>query len=243
MSRRVRLLLGLGAAALSLVAAVDADEPRPAAPDTGRVVLVPVNLAVRAATAVEPGLEPVRSALVAYFASAHRPAAALPRDEAGALWNEVMADEKKAGRGSDLYAAYRRFAMRVADQAEFGSIAFPTLVIRPARLNGRTAEWDGVHRPIDVPDRISEAIETFRDGKIWLDRHGVSGELAAASLHVAVFSPSGELLHEGTGGLVLLQELAPPAKRDEIQLTTVMRANPFQAPDQLREGIEVAFGR
>ena len=42
----------------------------------------------------------------------------------------------------------------------------------------------------------------------------------AASLHVAVFSPTGELIHEGTGGLVLLQELAPPARRDEIELTT-----------------------
>jgi hypothetical protein len=242
MSRRVRTLLGLGVAALWLASPVQSGEPRPAAPGTGRVVLVPVNLAVRAVAEVEPGVDPVWRALVAYFASEHEPAVALMRGDAGALWNEVMADEKKAGGGGDLFAAYRRFAKRVAEQAEYGSIVFPTLVTHVARLNGRTAEWDGVHRPVEIPGQLSEAIETFREGKIWIERHTAEGELAAASLHVAVFSPAGELLHEGTGGLVLLQEVGPPAKRDEFELTTVMRKNPFEAPDQLREGIGVALG-
>ena len=236
------MLLGLGAAALWIAAPAESGEPKPAALGTGRVVLVPVNLAVRAAAELEPGLDPVFHALIAYFASQQQPAVALTRANAGALWNEVMADEKQAGGGGDLYAAYRRFTLRVAEQARFGSIVFPTLVTHAARIQHRIADWDGIHRPIEVPGPFREAIERFGDGKIWVDRHGAQGELAAASLHVAVFSPSGELIHQGTGGLVLLQELVPPAKKDEIELTTVMRKNPFEAPDQLREGIAVAFG-
>jgi hypothetical protein len=33
-----------------------------------------------------------------------------------------------------------------------------------------------------------------------------------------------------------------PAKADEIEFSRVMRQNPFDAPDQLREGIRAAFG-
>lgn len=235
------MLLGLGVAASWFAASAEPGEPRPAAPTGERLVVVPVNLAVRAQAEVEPGLDPVWRALVAYFATERVRAVALTRADAGALWNEVMAEEKAAGRGADLYAAYRRFAQRIAEQAEFGNIVFPTLVVRSAHVVGRSAEWDGVRRAIDVPGRISEAIETFRHGAIWLNRHGASGELAAASLHVAVFSPAGELLREGTGGLVLLQELVPPAKSDEFEFATALRANPFDAPDQLREGIGVAL--
>ena len=236
------MLLGLGAAAIWLALPAESGEPQPAAPGTGRAVVVPVNLGVRAAAEVESGLDPVWRALVAHFASAKKPAVALTRGDAGALWNEVMAEENKSGGGADLYAAYRRFAHRIAEQAGFESIIFPTLVIRSAHVNGRVAGWDGVHRPIEIPGQLRDAIETFRGGKIWMERRGAAGELAAASLHVAIFSPAGELLHEGTGGLVLLQELAQPAKADDIEFTTVMRKNPFEAPDQLREGIEVAFG-
>jgi hypothetical protein len=243
MSQRVRRLLGLGAAALWLAAPAESAERQPAALGTGRVVVVPVNLAVRVAPELEPGIDPVWHALIAYFTSQEKPAAALARGDAGALWNEVMADEKQAGGGGDLHAAYRRFTLRVAEQARFGSIVFPTLVTHAARVEWRTAQWDGVRRPIEVPGNFRQGLERFGDGKIWVDRHGAQGELAAASLHVAVFAPTGELIHEGTGGLVLLQELALPASKAEFELTTVMRKNPFEASDQLREGIAVAFSK
>ena len=59
---------------------------------------------------------------------------------------------------------------------------------------------------------------------------------------MAVLSPSGELRYEGTGGLVLLQELVEQKKRrDDVELAAVMRKDPFAAPDQLREGIGAAF--
>jgi hypothetical protein len=235
------MLLGLGASAFWLAAAAEPGDPA-AALGRGRVVVVPVNLAVRAVPEVESGIEPVWRALLAYFV-VHRPTVALARNDAGLLWNEVMAESQKAGDQKDLYANYARFAQRVAEQAEFDSIVFPTIVMHPARLSARSASWDGVHRVVEVPGQFSESIDTYREGKIWLDRRGASGELAAASLHVAVFTANGERRYEGLGGLVLLQELVavPDAKPQTSELGAVMRKDPFAAPDQLREGIEAAF--
>jgi hypothetical protein len=236
------MLLGLGASALWLAVSAEAAERRSVALGSGRVVVVPVNLAVRAVAEVEPGLGPTWRALLQYFASEENPAIALDRNDAGALWNEVMVEAKKAGEADDLYATYARFARRIAEQVEFESIIFPTLVTHSARVTGRVANWDGVRRQVEIPGQFSESIDTYREGKIWLNRHGATGELAAASLHIAVLSPKGELRYEGRGGLVLLQELVPPKRKsDEVELTTVMRKNPFAAPDQLREGIGAAF--
>jgi hypothetical protein len=236
------MLLGLGGSVLWLAVSAESGELRPEALGTGRVVVAPVNLAVRAVAEVEPGIAPVWHALLEFFASEKQPAIALDRGDAGLLWNEVMADAQKAGEGGDLYAAYGRFARRVAEQAQFDSIVFPALVVRSAHVDGRTASWDGVHRPIEIPGQFFESIDTYREGKIWVARHGASGELAAASLHVAVLSSAGELRYEGKGGLVLLQEIVAPPKPSEVELTAVMRKDPFAAPDQLHEGIRAAFG-
>src|SRR5258705_12276341 len=129
MSRRVRMLLGLGASVLWVAASAESAERRPVALGSGRVVVVPVNLAVRAVAEVEPGLAPVWRALLQYFASEENPAIALTRKDAGALWNEVMAEAKKEGEGDDLYATYARFARRVGEQVEFECIIFPKLVV------------------------------------------------------------------------------------------------------------------
>ena len=236
------MLLGLGASVLWLAASAESGERPLRAPESGRTVLVPANLAVRAAIEVEPGVEPVWRALLAYFASEEKPAVALDRNDATELWKEVMVEAHKEGRGDDLYAAYARFARRVAEQVEFDTIVFPTLVTHPARVRGRVADWDGVRRQIEVPGQANESIDTYRNGKIWVKRDGASGELAAASLHIAALSPRGELRYEGRGGLVLLQELVEPWKQtNDIEFTVVLRKDPFAAPDELREGIAAAF--
>ena len=235
------MLLGLAASSLWLAASAESGEPRPAALGTGRAVIVPVNLAVRAAPEVEPGVAPVWRALLSYFATEAKPAIALDRGDAASLWSEVMADARQAGEEKNLFAGYARFARRIAGQVECETVVFSNIVTHAARLNQRSADWDGVHRIVDVPGQLFEGIDAFREGKIWIERRGASGELAAASLHVAVVSASGELRHEGRGGLVLLQELVSPHPPSDVDLTTVMRKEPFAAPDQLDEGIRAAL--
>ena len=70
---------------------------------------------------------------------------------------------------------------------------------------------------------------------------GVRGEIAAASLHVAVLSPDGELRFEGAGGLSVLQRLEPSERSTEVDVA--MREDAFDDSAELREGVEAAFRR
>jgi hypothetical protein len=235
------MLLGLATAVLSIAASGESrDSPLPAF-GPGRVVVAPVNLGVRAVAELEPGLEPVWRELIQYFAATYPSVVALDRDGASQLWSEVMADAAAESTAVDLYATYARFARSVAEQAEYGSIVFPTLVTRAARVAGRAAIWDGARAPLEVPGQMSETIETLREGNIVLTRSGATGRIAAASLHVAVFSPGGELRFERMHGLVLLQELVPPQDEDHLELSVVTRTDAFADPVPLRDGIAATF--
>jgi hypothetical protein len=202
----------------------------------GRVVLVPPNLGVRAAAEVEPGVDPVWRQILAHFAEQPTRATALERSSAGALWNEVMR-EVQAQPGAGVYDAYALFARRIADQVDYSAIVFPSLVTRAARVNGGSAAWDGVRRTIDGP-LARETVGAVAGSDILVYRDGVRGDLAAASLHVAVLSPDGELRFEGAGGLALLQELA---SNDAADVGVAMRSDAFDDAKELREGIEAAF--
>src|SRR5262245_55976445 len=114
---------------------------------TGRVVLVPPNLGVRATAEVEPGVEPVWRELLSHFAAQPQRATALERRSAAGLWKEVMA-EVRAQPDPDVYNAYALFARRIADQVDYSAIVFPSLVTRAARVQGETATWDGVRRHV-----------------------------------------------------------------------------------------------
>jgi hypothetical protein len=243
MSRRVRLLLGLAAAVLALAVLGASPQLPPVTLGPGRVVVAPVNLAVRAVPEVEPGIEPVWRELLEYLAARHERVVALEPAGAVQLWNEVMADSTAQGDVSALYDAYSRFARRVAEQGQFDDIVFPSLVARLARVNGHVASWDGVREIVEVPGQLSESIDTLREGRIVLTRSGGSGEIAAASLHVAVFSADGALRFERTGGLVVVQKLVEPQDEHHLELQLVPRRDAFADPAPLRAGIAATFER
>lgn len=226
------LALLLGAAGPALAEADRTD------PDPGRVVLVPLNLGVRAAEGVEPGIEPVWREILQHFSAQERPVTAIERSSGTALWNEVMAELQASGDG-DVYSAYARFARRVADQLDYETIVFPSLVKRVAKVRGEMAHWDGVHQRVETP-----ALPVVRDHSLGgpgliASQNSVRGELAAVSLHVAVLQPSGELRFEGAGGLTLLHRLT--RSRQEGELVAKLRTDAFEDDEALRLGIEAAF--
>lgn len=208
----------------------------------GRVVLVPPNLGVRASAEVEPGVAPVWQQILEHFAAQQSPATALERASATALWNEVMR-EVQAQPGMDVYAAYGLFARRIAEQVDYSAIVFPSLVTRAARLQGLSAAWDGVRRRVSGPLVGRETIGSVVGSDLLVSREGVRGQIAAASLHVAVLSPDGELRFEGAGGLTLLQQLERDAERGDAELVVALRQDAFSDSTELREGIEAAFRR
>ena len=220
------------------VSAVDAAD----ALGDGRVVIVPLNLGVRATTEVEPGVEPVWREILSHFAARKQPATALERKSAAALWAEVMA-EVSAKPNPDVYEAYALFARRIADQVEYSAIVFPSLVTRAAHVQGKTAAWDGVRRDVDLAGR--DTVGTVMGSDLVIASTGVRGEIAAASLHVAVLSPDGSLRFEGAGGLALLQELEKDrdAAKGGMQVAVGLRQDAFSDPSELREGVEAAFRR
>jgi hypothetical protein len=218
------------------VSAVEAAE----ALGSGRVVLVPPNLGVRAAAEVEPGVEPVWRELLAHFAGKEQRATALERNSAAALWNEVIA-EVRAQPDPDVYKAYALFARRISDQVDYSAIVFPSLVTRAARVTGETASWDGVRRHVKLLG--PETLNGIMGSDLVIASKGVRGEIAAASLHVAVLSPDGELRFEGAGGLSVLQELDEDDVAGDAKLAVEMRPDAFADSTELREGVEAAFRR
>jgi hypothetical protein len=208
----------------------------------GRVVIVPLNLGVRATTEVAPGVDPVWREILSHFAARKQPATALERRSATALWAEVMA-EISAKPNPDVYEAYAVFARRIADQVDYTAIVFPSLVTRAARIQGKTAAWDGVRRDVGLAGR--ETVGTVMGSDLIIAQTGVRGEIAAASLHVAVLSPGGALRFEGAGGLALLQQLEEGgnATKGSTQVAVAMRSDPFADASELREGVEAAFRR
>ncbi|MGH7338637.1 MAG: hypothetical protein ACREI7_13730, partial [Myxococcota bacterium] len=166
---------------------------------------------------------------------------ALERKSAGALWNEVMI-EVRAQPEPDVYKAYALFARRIADQVEYSAIVFPSLVTRAARVQGETASWDGVRRHVELmgPDTRNPVMGS----DLVVASNGVRGEIAAASLHVAVLSPDGELRFEGAGGLAVLQELDEDGDvRGDAKVAVELRQDAFADASELREGVEAAFRR
>ena len=110
-SASLMLLTGALLAWAPAASAVDAAEVL----GSGRVVLVPPNLGVRATAEVEPGVEPVWREILAHFAAQKQPATALERNERrGAL-------ERSDGRGARAAGARRVQGVRAVRAPDRGS--------------------------------------------------------------------------------------------------------------------------
>lgn len=235
MTLRSRLISLFLVASIAWGASASAD-PVAALPAEGRVVLAPLNLGIRLAPELAQGVGPVWDELLRHFETRNPPPVALAPEGAAALWAEVV----KAGSASehDVYAAYARFARRVAEQAPFDAMVIAALVVRAAKVDGYQASWDGVVRGVDAPPIGTPA--GLGSGIVQVRSRGA---LSAASLHVAILSPEGELRFEGAGGLALLQRLERREGHEGEELAVVDRPAPFADADALREGVRTAFER
>jgi hypothetical protein len=209
---------------------------------SGRLVIVPVNLGVRPNPEVKEGVAPVWNEMLQHFGNGERPVTALERNSATILWQEIMLEMEKRGE-LDVYAAYAEFARAISEQLDYDTIVFPSLVLRAARLHGSGASWDGVRRHVDAPLVGHEAVSKITGPDLVVSRDGLTGEIAAASLHVAVLDSDGKLRFEGAGGLTLLQKLVQGEKWGDAKLGVASRDDAFANVEELREGIVAAFRR
>ncbi len=226
-------LTGLGCAT--------APDPQPeAVPSLARVLVAPMNLGVRPTSALEADPEPVWQALLAYLSTRDRQIAVLDPIGAERVWLEAVADLEASGEPVELATVSAGFARRVAEEAVYDALLMPSLVVRRARISGRSAVWDGVRRPVEVPAVLLAGAQPDLGPGISTRVTGFSGAMLGASLHVSLLAPDGSVAYEGVGGLDLLQHVAGGSEWGAAW-TLEPRLEPFADDGHLTEGIERAF--
>jgi hypothetical protein len=239
--RRARLVALLVAIATGLACA-SAPQTEDTAPSaairTGRVLVAPLNLAIHTEPALVEAMEPTYQALLQHLQQQDRPLAVLDARDAVDLWNEVVAERTETSDSEALRAAASRFAIRLAEHERYGMLVFPALLARRARVNGYQVTWDGVRHPLPKAGYIEDSFPP--SGEI-VALDGLQGAIAAGSLHLAIFSADGTIVHEGVGGLGVTQraERVGPEGRSRWVLTE--RENAFADELRVREGVERAF--
>jgi hypothetical protein len=238
----------LAAAALAALACTSARTPSgeqaAAALGSGRTLVAPLNLGLRAPVELKDVDEPVWHELLRYFQAQDRQVILIAPVDAELVWMDTIAELEQSGAAHDLPTASAHFARRLGEQLDYELLLMPSLVLRSARVQGRLASWDGVRRRLRVRTTPSNGpiIEIGLLGNhpaVW----GLTGRVAAASFHIAVLTSDGRFLHQGLGGLDLIQEatLDRRAPRETWQL--VLREAPFADVESLRQGIALAFER
>lgn len=236
---RLAAILLISWATLACAAAPPPGDPT-AYGGSGRVLVVPLNLAIRTAPALEEGMEPAYRALLEHLQRQDRPLAVIDARDAISLWNEVVSEGGEAPAGEALRAAASRFAVRLAEQERYGMLVFPALLVRRALVQGYQVTWDGVRHPLPKRAFVDDSLSPSGE---FVAMDGLQGSIAAGSLHLAIFSADGALVHEGIGGLGVLQRAELVGAEGRQRWTLARREGAFADADRVREGVERAFSQ
>lgn len=203
--------------------------------------MAPLNVAVRAPADLAGKGEPVWTELLSYFQQQGRQVAVLSPLSAERLWLAAISGLDLTDRQAALHTGYSRFAREVSGHRGFDLLVVPSLVMRPARVSGLHASWDGVQRPVpNAATALRRGIGDLTGPNADLLAGGLTGKVAAASLHVVVLRADGTRVYDGLGGLDVLQE----ARRENSPdggLRFAARDQPFSNQKWLAEGVQRAF--
>lgn len=213
------------------------------APDNAtRVVVAPSNLALRLAPELEDVVEPVERELIRYLQARGNRVAVIWPPDAWSLWRDAMAAVQNSELlDANLETAATVFLRELTEHADFDFFVMPALVYREARVAGRHASWDGVRRRVSVRTRTAATGGNYLDGSNLVGSRGGRGRIVGLSLHVLVFTPDGELVHQAWGGIDVVHDAVGPGGArgaDRLRLQPEL----IERPEYLREGIEVALG-
>jgi hypothetical protein len=199
-----------------------------------RVVVAPLNLALRLAPDLEDAVEPVEAEIIRYLQFQGAKVAVIWPPDAWALWRGSM-ETVRASESLELNleTASRAFTRELSEHADFDLLVMPSLVYRKASVEGRTARWDGVRRKISVRTRTASGGSVV--SAEW------KGRITALSLHALVFTPEGHAVFQGWGGLDVVHDavLEPGgnAGRSFLQLQREL----LEKPEHVREGVGLAL--
>jgi len=212
-------------------------DPRPAGPHARRVLLFPLNVVgVELPKEVEAGAGAVASELLGYLEGRGFAVEALDPGAARDAWLRAGA-ALKAEVGAEklsLEGAASTLARQLRETHDFEALLLPWIAMQAARLKDGVVAWDGVKRRLEVAaeGRNKRARWVLGRLELWVK---------APSLHVLGFSPDGEKLFEGVGGLDLVDDAELDLSASKIQFDMTPKRQIFQDPARLREGIAIAL--
>ncbi len=230
-------MICLGAAVLASTAACSWHNTTPGSAPANRVVVAPVNLAIKFDPALEDSRKPIQDEIVRQLQERPRARVAIIFEpEAHSLWNECLAIVGSSSHlPNTLDTTLEVFAQELVHHADFDLLLVPSLAWRNARVTGRTARWDGVSRRVSVLGKSRSRPDSRK-------LQGGLAETTGLSLHIAALTPSGRIVHQGWGGLDIVHDVIQGGRRRSGEVELVLRRNPLEEPAHVREGVALALG-
>jgi hypothetical protein len=228
---------GLGLAVATGCAGAPSKQTTVLAGSAARSLLIlPLNVAVVMPRGLQERSPAVWHALEVYLRRDDRKLRTVSYEVARKFWLECIEQSRaKKGAKAGYDDAARLLVLRLAKYADFDTVIAPTLYVREAHIQGRTATWDGIERPVEVEASASVAREV---ADVPLE-----GSAPAASLHAVVFDAKGNKIQEGRGGLELL--VSVHVRRSAVSLAPEFEFEPrtdfFEDAAHLQEGIAKAL--
>jgi hypothetical protein len=199
-----------------------------------------MNLFLSLPSEISDGAAPAQSQIVAYLAERDL---SVERLDLGAGRRELRRAAAEAERRGAPGSAREIFVQALAQQRRFEALVKPSLLLHTVQVTDSSGSWNGVRRRLrmtNAPSRgIGRSDDTFSKG---VAAGGISGDVMATSLHVMVFSPQGERVFEGIGGLDFVHDLDLAGARETWSFDLRRRSDLLADPALLREGVEIAFG-
>jgi len=233
--RALRLAATLALAALVACASAAPKERTILAGNVARNVLIlPLNVAAVMPAEIEAASPVVWAELEVYLRGQGKELKTVAFPIARKLWLACIRKARAADARAGYYDAARLLVEELGNHADFDAVILPSLYLREAPVEGRTARWDGVERPLEIDSKERLPAD--------LPLEGVA---PAASLHVVVLDAEGGKLQEAIAGLDLLVDVRVRRKRewsaDPLSVRYVARTHPFEKREYVQEGIAKAL--
>jgi hypothetical protein len=214
-----------------------------------RVILAPLNLGVALPPDLDDAVPIVEQALIADLQRRGARVAVIWPPDATALWQECVAGIDSTGDPArDLRAAARSFAEILGEKEPYAVLLLPSLVLREARVSGRSAQWDGVRRRIGVRVQSQDdASQPAPDSPVF-DASGLAaaaewrGRTMGLSLHLLAWRPGRRTPSERWAGLDLVHDAVQMRRGRGAPATLELRprAQLLADPALVQEGVALA---
>jgi hypothetical protein len=209
------------------------------APGVHRFLVCAPNTALALPAELGDGAAALRAGIEEYLLQHDREVEWVDLYQGKHLLRRALDRAKEEGRADEAPAL---FAEELSQHFDFQVLVMPSILVQRVRTRNSWASWDGVKRrmrTLNAPRGPSgRGQSTLAEG---VAHGGISGDMLVTSVHVVIFSPEGEKIFEGRGGLEFLHDIDLSAVDKSSTFELSMRDDLFTERELLQEGIGIAF--